>query len=109
MILSLKELTDRSWDGAVAKGWAEKEVPFPEMVALLHSEISEALESFRNNESISWTDPNGKPQGIGSEFADILIRLGHYSKLLGIDLDYETERKLQYNSTRPHRHGGKAI
>ena len=45
--------------------------------------------------------------GIASEFADILIRIGHYSEMLGIDLEMEVIRKLKFNSLRPYRHGGK--
>lgn len=88
-------------------GWNEREIPFPEMIALIHSEASEALECFRNHEPLSHVDESGKPLGIGSEFADIVIRIAHYSALLGIKLEQEIERKLAYNRTRGHRHGGK--
>lgn len=92
---------------AKEKGWMDREVPVPEQVALLHSECSEALEAYRNGEQISWTDEKGKPQGIASEYADVLVRLLHYSGLLGIDLEAEFNRKMNYNETRPYRHGGK--
>src|SRR5437868_4195189 len=109
--MTLKELQQRCFEQAKELGWAEKPIPVPEQIALIHSEASEALESWRDNEPVSWEakDKNGemKPLGIASEYADILIRVGHYAVLLGIDLEYEVVRKLKYNTTRGHRHGGK--
>jgi len=85
------------------------EVPVPEQIALCHSELSEGLECFRESQPLSWTDDEGKPQGLASEYADVLIRIGHYASLMGINLEFELERKLKYNMTRPYRHGGKVI
>jgi NTP pyrophosphatase (non-canonical NTP hydrolase) len=111
--MTLEEMQKECYSNAVKLGWTERPVPIPEMIALIHSEASEALESYRNNEPISHEGYNGgdmlKPLGIASEFADILIRIGHYAELLNIDLDYEVRRKLDYNLNRPYRHGGKLI
>jgi NTP pyrophosphatase (non-canonical NTP hydrolase) len=107
--MDINQLVDKCYSQAEALGWTEKPVSVVEQIALIHSEASEALESFRNNEPLSWTDDKGKPQGIASEYADIVIRIGHYAKALGIDMEYEITRKLAYNMTRGHRHGGKAI
>ena len=106
--MTLQELQIRAYQQAEELGWRERKIPIPEMIALIHSEASEALESWRNKELVSWQDKDGKPQGIGSEFADILIRIGHYAVDLGINLDLEVEQKLKYNLTRGYRHGGKA-
>ena len=106
--MNIKELVERSKAQADELGWNERNIPVPEMIALIHSEASEALEAYRNKEPFSWTDGK-KPMGIASEFADILIRVCHYAALLDINLDYEVERKLDYNLTRGHRHGGKVI
>lgn len=106
--MELNEMRDLCTKQADELGWNESVIPVPEMVALLCSEAVEALEAHRNHEPLSWTDDKGKPQGIASEFADILIRVGHYAGRLGIDLDQEVKRKLKYNMTRGHRHGGKA-
>lgn len=50
-----------------------------------------------------------KPEGVGGEYADVLIRLLDNCKRDGIDLEFEYERKLAYNRTRPHRHGGRSL
>lgn len=66
-----------------------------------------------------WTDgaefepgveyPVGKPVGLPSEAADVLIRLLDTCQRHGIDLQAETVQKLEYNATRGHRHGGKVL
>lgn len=107
--MTIKEMQVRCFDNADKLGWTKNEVPIPEMIALIHSEASEGLEAYRDGQDNSWTDEKGKPQGLASEFADIIIRIGHYAEVLGIDLDHEIDRKLTYNLTRGYRHGGKLI
>ena len=107
--MDIKELQKLCYEQAKASGWIndKKAVEVPEQVALICSEACEGLESWRENQPISWTDDHGKPQGIGSEYADVIIRIGHYASLMNIDLEYEIKRKLEYNATRSYRHGNK--
>lgn len=56
-------------------GWNDPPVSFGEAMALLHSEVSEALEAYRRWGLDDHTDAGSKPEGVGSEFADVLIRL----------------------------------
>lgn len=108
--MTLSELQKSVYEWAKEKGWATAEhpaAPVPEQVALICSEACEALESWRNHEPVSFTK-DGKPEGIGPEYADIIIRIANYAEGMGIDLEYEIARKMEFNKTRPYRHGGKA-
>ena len=181
---------------AIAKehGWWDQERTFGDLIALVHSELSEALEWYREGEHVQpmreespqygLDDPlhgKYKPVGVPSELADVVIRVAdmaeHYEENLesyvsfyegkgrqlayerfastfgewvamlhmqlsdacaawyvhkdrclwvnalaqtvalvyhmaahyGIDLDAAIEAKMEYNRTRPYRHGGKAL
>jgi hypothetical protein len=164
----------------VANGWFESERTFDDDMALLHSEISEMLEAYRDHgiEDVTpehETEPGTrgfkplpKREGCGSEGADVVVRaldtaqrcqisipwrslqdippselyedgktIGRHIAILHwlvakidyeypdlvpvlsylttvfrhleIDLTFELERKIAYNRTRGHRHGGKRV
>ena len=83
------------------KGWRENDVTFGEAMALLHSEVAEASDAWRrwgtkDATSLAVLVPAGeiapappKPEGVGSEFADIFIRLLDDCDLYGVDLEAE--------------------
>jgi hypothetical protein len=60
------------WDGVDApeQVWAS----VPEKIALIHSEISEALECAREGQMVTTLREDGKPEGFPSELADVVIR-----------------------------------
>lgn len=93
-------------DRAQAQG-----VPVLEKLALITSEVAEAMEVYRNCKSGSLREytigENGKPEGFGSELADIVIRVFDLAEALGIDIADEIQMKMKFNATRPSRHGGK--
>lgn len=87
---------------AVSKGWYEgPERILPELLCLVHSEISEALEGFRNH------IPEGEKGCVSEELADAVIRIWDMSAFLGLDIEAAINKKHGFNKTRPHRHGGK--
>lgn len=50
-----------------------------------------------------------KPEGMGAELADVVIRIMDYCGFAGIDLESLILQKHEYNKTRPYRHGGKVL
>lgn len=107
---SLAEMAEQVVAWCKRKGWEpDPSRTFGDECALLHSEVSEALEAYRDWKFDDPTVPGGKPEGVASEFADVLVRLLHYSANHGIDLEAEFDRKMAYNEGRPWRHGGRAL
>ena len=105
----INEVAKQIHENAVDHGWWEGERTFPEIVALIHSEVSEALEEYRNGHSATeiYFSDNGKPEGIPTELADVIIRVLDYCGYAGIDIDRIISMKHEYNKSRPYRHGGK--
>jgi len=101
-----------------------------EDIALMHSELSEALEDIRAGEKLNflWFETkdgrafesqdeakkalNGelaKPCGVPSELADVIIRIAHFCGKHGIDISQAVREKMAYNESRPFKHGGKKL
>lgn len=108
--MTIKELVKECYDNAKDHGWHDSERTFGELIALCHSELSEALEDYRHN----WkpTDTyyeKDKPCGIPSELADVVIRIADMCGQYGIDLENAILKKHEYNKSRSYRHGSKVI
>lgn len=135
--MSLNDLRDVVHTNATRKGWWDRDQhdgvfisrTFGDLMALIHSEVSEALEEFREGHGPTetyWTaeaDPFGvrgcvsserteihrKPEGIPTELADVIIRVLDVAGFYGIDIDKAVADKADYNAGRSRRHGGKAL
>jgi len=109
--VTISKLIKQSHKTAVEKGWWQEERPFGDQIALMHSELSEALEEYRNGHDFKemYYRDDGKPEGIPSELADVLIRIADTCGRYDIDLEHALKEKLKFNKTRPHRHGNKVI
>lgn len=100
---------------AKEKGWWEGEyLPLtrPEVIgskiALIHSELSEALEEIRLDGTFFYMR-NKKPEGVAIELADAVIRIFDLAEAMGIDISGAIVAKMKYNESREYRHGNKKL
>lgn len=150
--ITIDELIEEAHNTAKEKGWWKKPQELPALIALVHSELSEALEEVRNgkdpnevyysgkakkylgdgthiadlvvyshtNEGMIILDDTfpgfepreiltKKPEGVASELADVMIRIGDIAGAFGINLDAAIKEKLEHNRSRSHRHGNKVL
>ncbi|MCV9884721.1 MazG nucleotide pyrophosphohydrolase domain-containing protein [Metabacillus halosaccharovorans] len=94
----INNLCQKAFETAKEKGWHDQEVETGTLLALIHSEVSEALEADRNGDSENFTE----------ELADVCIRIFDLCGSKGIDLEKAILQKMERNKKRPYRHGGKA-
>jgi hypothetical protein len=109
---NIKEIIHTVATTAREKGWWEKDRSLAEVIALTHSELSEALEHYRNGHRIDrvWREGD-KPDGVLVELADVLIRIFDYvgNRNLSDEFVDALHAKIAYNTTRPYRHGNKQL
>lgn len=132
--MNLNELAKEAHQIAVDHGWWSPEPSFGDLVALMHSELSEALEEYRAGNPNVWyacmqdglpcdketceaygkghcsgLEVEEKPEGIAVELADCIIRILDWAGKEGVDMESIIKEKMAYNRTRPYRHGGKLL
>jgi len=93
--MTIKDLIDISHNNAREKGFWDKERNVGEMIALCHSELSEALEGHRH----------GDEKNFAEELADTVIRIGDLCGGLRIDLEEAIRKKFEINAKRAYLHG----
>jgi len=90
---------------AKEKGWWDCERNLGEMIALMHSELSEALEAARHD-----NPPDDKiPQfsALEAELADCIIRIMDLSAAKNLHVEEAIIAKMQFNNGRTFKHGGR--
>jgi NTP pyrophosphatase (non-canonical NTP hydrolase) len=105
----MDQLQKDAYKTAEDKGWVSRDVVlnFGETIALMHSELSEALEAMRYENPPSEHIPEFS--GVEEEFADVVIRMLHNCEARGWRLADAIVAKMAYNKTRQFKHGGKAF
>ena len=124
--MEIKTLVAKAHENAVKHGFWEPPLSFGTAIALIHSELSEALEEERNGNPDVWFACNEsdsfltcapqdesdclmygkeslckyrsrKPEGVAVELADAVIRIADLCGHLEIDLEEVIEIKMAYN------------
>lgn len=90
-----------------AKGWWDEDRNNGEMIALMHSELSEALEGYRHGNPPD--DHIPEFSSVEAELADVVIRIMDMAAARGLRVGEAIIAKHKYNTTRKHKHGGKAF
>lgn len=92
-------------NNAVEKGWWESNRSDGECIALMHSELSEALEYLRKGNGAS--DHITGFSGGEEELADVVIRIMDFAERKGMAVSAAILEKMKFNATRPYKHGKK--
>lgn len=96
---TITSLVKEAHKTAEEHGWWESGTrPFLELICLMHCELSEAAEAYRNKEG---------DDRIVEELADVVIRIFDLCGSRGWNLEKSVLSKMAFNKTRPYRHGGK--
>ena len=97
------KIAKQVYKNAVNHGFWKGEINDGERMALIHAEISEALEALRegnpsSNEIIEFTN-------LEEELADAIIRIMDYAFGKDLDIAGAILAKVEYNKSREYMHG----
>ncbi|MGD6894308.1 MazG nucleotide pyrophosphohydrolase domain-containing protein [Bacillus infantis] len=95
--MEINQLCEEAFEIAKSKGWHDEPRETGTLLALIHSEVSEALEA----------DRKGDQENFAEELADVCIRIFDLCGAKGIDLEQAIYDKMERNKGRSYKHGGK--
>ena len=126
----INKLAQEIHENAKSKGFYEGKKNIGELLCLIHSEVSEALEADRidkycetheimlagladkNYGATFYNDQTAKQHfetyvknTFEDELADVVIRVLDLCAFKGIDIESHVKAKIRYNASRPHKHG----
>lgn len=94
----INKLCKEAYETAKSKGWHDEPREMGTLLALIHSEVSEALEA----------DRKGDKENFVEELADVCIRIFDLCGAKNINLEKAILTKMERNKGRLYKHGGKA-
>jgi len=95
--MTINEMVVRAHENAQLHGFYDDPPELGTAIALIHSELSEALEALRKDDK----------ENFAVELADTAIRIADLCGYCDIDLEAVIEKKMKYNESRPYKHGKK--
>lgn len=120
--MTIKELCKKAHQIAKEHGfWDTKNPNISEKLMLIITELGEACEALRKNNRQNYEPTytiqdmfcNGRLHRIWhkdsfeDEICDVFIRLGDLCEALDIDIEWQIKKKMEYNQSRPYKHGKK--